>query len=210
MPSKHPPNVIFSAHLALIRSLSTDAEIFSFPASHTNSPALTKCLGAIQDLHRLAEGHSLLSLLALVLRLQLLIRQGVWTKVPEALAAAEEAFASYNSSYPSLPSPPSTPGIQQSTNPPIPPSLHIHFLLLSALAHTHLGDAATAWEKAQALHAFVDGGALTEHHSTHGGAIQVRSLPLFFTPHFKCVTDFFRANNLQNTMPPSLHRGDAP
>ncbi|KAF8079396.1 hypothetical protein FPV67DRAFT_1664028 [Lyophyllum atratum] len=219
-----PPHVLFGAHLALVHSYWCAAEDESMetgggkgkgPANAregTAGGALLKCLGALDDMHKAgrallgtdeeAEGTNLLILLVLVVRLQLLVRHGLWAKVPEELTAAELAFKMYegvedrpsgadkSGERPGSPTPTSQsqPPVTRGLIPdqhPIPAPLRVHLLMLAVLFHTYAGDAGAASERLQALHALLDTGVLglggkgAEEGQGQDGVIEIH----FPTPH---------------------------
>ncbi|KAF5376521.1 hypothetical protein D9615_008678 [Tricholomella constricta] len=117
------PHLHFAAHLALIHTHASAAD-------HTPS-ALQKCLAALQDMHFAAAAlpthPNLVLLLVHVIRLQLLVRHGVWVIVVSALADTEAAFEAYEGR-----------SIIVHLNS-ILPALRVHVLMLGVLFHTHAG-----------------------------------------------------------------------
>ncbi|KAG6816702.1 hypothetical protein H0H87_003677 [Tephrocybe sp. NHM501043] len=144
-----PSHIILTLYLELIHSLALTAEDEASTAS--GPPSLGKCLAALNAMVQGAGvGPNLVELLCLVIKLQLLIRYGVWTAVPGALGEAEKAFNEYDA-------PPSDPAFP---SPPVPPTLRTHLLILSVLFHTYAGDAQVATDRLRVLHALLDTGVL--------------------------------------------------
>ncbi|RDB22401.1 hypothetical protein Hypma_010501 [Hypsizygus marmoreus] len=145
-----PPHMLYSAHLALVHSYATEAE-----SSNSNPQSLTKCLGGVQDLHScsVSASSSLVSLLALLIRLQLLVRHGLFEQVADALAAAEKGFEDYATA-------PNAPDSIATSKSSIPSPMQIHLLIVGVLYHTYAGDAGAAAERLRTLHALLDSGAL--------------------------------------------------
>lgn len=170
------------------------------------SQPLAKCLAAVQDMYNLSLSSSvstsptrnpftpnptsnptLPTLLVLLIRLQLLVRHGIWTHIPAALSAAESAFEEYEpaSAYSDTtattpaPSAAGVPlvGVTPSTSsfPPIPPVMRVQLLILAVLVHTYAGDAEAAVVRLRVLHALVDGGAL----KSRGGESGVLEVNVF-------------------------------
>ncbi|KAG6836022.1 hypothetical protein H0H93_012204 [Arthromyces matolae] len=138
--------------------------------------------------HKPRHRHNLIVLLTAVIKLQLLVRHGMWSKVGEALEDAEALIEPYlfspptpaaTSSDPSTPKPkkPSSPGNiasptlptdddQQHSTIEVPPTLRTHLLTLSVLYHTYAGDGVQAGERLKTLHGLLDTGALEHRSST--------------------------------------------
>jgi hypothetical protein len=116
MPVSDPPHIIYGAHLGLVDSYMTSVSASTTPSSsQNNTPTkarpgprklgmltvtkganeLPKTLVAIQDMQGIAQtrGDISMVLLALLVRVLVLVRHGVWAQVGNALIEAERAFA---------------------------------------------------------------------------------------------------------------------
>ncbi|KAG6875937.1 hypothetical protein C0993_006661 [Termitomyces sp. T159_Od127] len=172
-----PSNVLFGAHLELIHCLARAAEeeVMSPSSSTGTGGGVGKCLVAIQAMRNAADAlepagwPNVVVLLSTVIKLQLLVRHGMWSTVGDALADAEKAFEAFDASLRTVPSPPlelsPTTTNSPTSNPtatldPVPGTLRTHLLMLGVLYHTYAGDAQTASTRLRSLHELLDTGIL--------------------------------------------------
>ncbi|KAG6872964.1 hypothetical protein C0995_004718 [Termitomyces sp. Mi166 len=178
-----PPHILFGAHLELIHCLACAAEeesatspSISTSTGTSTSTGLGKCLVAIQAMRTAAESiepvgrPNVVVLLSTVIKLQLLVRHGVWALVGDALVDAEKAFEAFETSVQAHSSPhtdaresvPDESAVRASSSQldPIPGTLRTHFLMLSVLFHTYAGDAQAATTRLRSLHELLDTGIL--------------------------------------------------
>ncbi|KAK2460063.1 hypothetical protein APHAL10511_007897 [Amanita phalloides] len=136
-----PPHVAYAAHLALISY------------SETESP--TKVLHSIHTFQALAtdNGHGIVALLAQVIRLRVLLREGLWPSVGSSLKEAEDAF--HMDLAPSSASP--TPKAEQSA---AQTALQLHLLIMGVVYYTYAGDMENASSRLTKLHELLDSTAL--------------------------------------------------
>ncbi|KAG5719286.1 hypothetical protein E4T56_gene13334 [Termitomyces sp. T112] len=172
-----PLHVIFGVHLELIHCLACVAEEEAATSSTLSmgvGAAMGKCLVAIQAMRNAAEGlepvgqPNIVVLLSTVIKLQLLVRHGVWASVGDALVEAETAFEAFDSTVRSTSSPsanvqqlaPTSNEIVVPIINPVPGTLRTHLLMLSVLFHTYAGDAQAASTRLKSLHELLDTGIL--------------------------------------------------
>ncbi|GLB43801.1 hypothetical protein LshimejAT787_1403130 [Lyophyllum shimeji] len=162
----YPAHVLFSAHLGLVHSYWCAAEEDAATCTGNGngnakgkakaSGAVQKCLSALEDMRTAAAAAlgptNAVVLLALVVRLQLLVRHGMWADVPGALDDAEQAF-------------------EFEGGPETPPVLRVQMLMLGVVFHTYAGDAEKAGERLRVLHALLDTGVLG--HAKEDGVIEI-------------------------------------
>ncbi|KAG6886571.1 hypothetical protein C0992_003344, partial [Termitomyces sp. T32_za158] len=175
-----PVHVVFSVHLELVHCLahSAEEEATMVPSSSTaTGRGVGKCLVAIQEMRNAAEAleptgqPNAVVLLSTLIKLQLLVRHGVWSSVGDALADAEKTFEAFDASLhtvrvpsqksvlsPAATNPP--PPNPTSTSDPVSGTLRTHLLMLSVLFHTYAGDAQTAATRLRSLHELLDTGVL--------------------------------------------------
>lgn len=160
-----PVNVLFTAHLELIHCLThaAEEEAATLPSTSTGtSTAVGKCLVAIQEMRKVADAlepdgqPNVIVLLCTVIKLQLLVRHGVWSSVSDALVDAEKTFEAFDASLHTVQSPPNTTLSRGS----VPGTLRTHLLMLGVLFHTYAGDAQAASTRLRSLHDLLDTGIL--------------------------------------------------
>jgi hypothetical protein len=121
-----------------------------------------------------ANKSNLVTLLSQLLRLQLLVRHGIWSQASDALKEAEELFHSYDQERGvTIPTGPQTsesrlaisegvpPTSSATVNSTIPPLLRVHLLILSIHVNTYFGDSNVTTERLRLLHTLIDEGVLS-------------------------------------------------
>ncbi|KAG6829043.1 hypothetical protein H0H92_005874 [Tricholoma furcatifolium] len=196
--SNVPPHISFNTHIELIHSLACTAEDENMRPESTGS-SFGKCLAAVQAMQIAASAldsnasenePNLVVLFTLVLKLQLLIRHGVWNSVSDALTEAEKAFDAYDARIHPVHKDPSSQGLSinetEANDPgptvcsvgsggqslsPVPGTLRTHLLILGVLFHTYAGDAQAATERLRTLHALLDTGILESKSPKKDGSL---------------------------------------
>ncbi|KAG6818481.1 hypothetical protein H0H93_004665, partial [Arthromyces matolae] len=176
-------------YLVAIQAMRVAAEQLDKANVETNTNTNSRTTKSSEEReHKPRHRHNLIVLLTAVIKLQLLVRHGMWSKVGEALEDAEALIEPYlftpptpaaTTPDPSTPKPKKTssPGNiasptlstdddQQHSTIEVPPTLRTHLLTLSVLYHTYAGDGVQAGERLKTLHGLLDTGALEHRSST--------------------------------------------
>ncbi|KAF8346134.1 hypothetical protein F5887DRAFT_962841 [Amanita rubescens] len=142
LTSSDPPHVTYTAHLALI--------------FHSEMESSMKMLDSVQNFQTLAtnNGHTNVALLAQVIRLRILLGEGLWPIIGTSLNEAEEAFQiKFPDSSAALPLATEVPAAET--------ALRLHVLIMGIIYYTYAGDTENASLRLSRLHELLDKGALT-------------------------------------------------
>ncbi|KAH6911011.1 hypothetical protein BKA70DRAFT_1099641 [Coprinopsis sp. MPI-PUGE-AT-0042] len=176
-----PPHLLYTSHLAYIKSLS-EASFGTSPDAGTPNTRNMKALAAIQDMHGVASsrGHGDIMKLAALLRLQTLIQMGFSTDmIQEALDAMEGLLGfPMDAPPPQARHSPNLSRTQTQTQTQGSSLLEtaaafahikrrdndkaflVYTLILGVIFYTHIGDAAATEARTRVLHEMLDGSAL--------------------------------------------------
>ncbi|KXN87809.1 hypothetical protein AN958_08125 [Leucoagaricus sp. SymC.cos] len=145
-----PPHVIYTFHLALIASISSQ--------SLDETANTMRSLGAISDLHEYStkRGDQAIIQLACVLRLRALMRAGLWSDVAEGLTTAESVLEMGDTLKPILPSPPSASSSKSPSWSTFEYALIVHTLILGVIFHTYVGDSSLVNPRLKWLYELLD------------------------------------------------------
>jgi hypothetical protein len=115
-----------------------------------------KMLDSVQTFQTLAtsNGHTNVALLAQVIRLRILLSEGLWPIIGTSLNEAEEAFQiKFPDSSAALPLATEVPAAET--------ALRLHVLIMGVIYYTYAGDTENASPRLSRLHELLDKGALT-------------------------------------------------
>ncbi|KAH6896175.1 hypothetical protein BKA70DRAFT_1318603 [Coprinopsis sp. MPI-PUGE-AT-0042] len=178
-----PPHLLYTSHLAYIKSLS-EASFGTSPDAGTPNTRNMKALAAIQDMHSVASsrGHGDIMKLAALLRLQTLIQMGFTTEmIQEGLDAMERLLEFPVDAPPPPPQARHSPNLSRTQTQPQTQTTSlletaaafahikrrdndkaflVYTLILGVIFYTHIGDAAATEARTRVLHEMLDGSAL--------------------------------------------------
>ncbi|KAF8636857.1 hypothetical protein AX17_003215 [Amanita inopinata Kibby_2008] len=142
LPPSDPPHLVYTAYLASI--------------TYSEKESTTKVLHAVQNLQNLASdsGHHDIVLLAQVIRLRLLLKEGLWQTIEDALKDTEQALQ-LNFEVASDHSPP------ENQESPVEMALRLHVLIMGVTFYTYAGEAVNTASRLTKLHELLDSGALS-------------------------------------------------